>query len=205
MAKVIKTVSWADSGIYKEAWNTEEMDFEKRDAVYTEVTECVKRWVRKNAIRLDGSQYQHWEYAPDQKKPLIEVLDGDWRIETVHIPIVRRDDGKEYAFRGSQRYWGGLMYEVWGNGSKDFNDGSENDPMGYCHWAWDNPDERSLEKCESCRKYYFNNMHSSKGLLPIHDHSDDPEKNCRGIPVGHPKKRNVWQCDRFEEQHEAAM
>jgi hypothetical protein len=62
----------------------------------------------------------------------------------------------------------------------------------------ENPDDLALEKCRTCAKHYFNNMDFSKGLLHIHDHSEDPEKNCRGIPVGPPKKRNVWKCDRFD-------
>jgi hypothetical protein len=47
-------------------------------------------------------------------------------------------------------------------------------------------------------------MDFSKGILHIHDHSEDLEKNCRGIPVGPPKKRTVWKCDRFEEKHEVS-
>jgi hypothetical protein len=190
--------------MYTDAWNMDESDTEKRNKVYDEVAGCVKEWAGKNDIRLDGSQYQHCEYAQDQEKRLIEVLDGDWQIETGNIPIVRCDDGKEYAFSESMRIWGGLMYDVWGNGDRDFNDGSENDPMGYCVWAWENPDNFALEKCRKCVKYYFNNMDFSKGLLHLHDHSEDPGKNCRGIPAGPPKKRNVWTCDRFEEKREVS-
>jgi hypothetical protein len=198
--KVIKTVSWPDSEKYRDAWDMDEPDSDKREKLYNEITACVTDWARKNEIRLDGSEYQHYVYAAPQDKVLIEIKDGDWKIETGNIPIVLLDDGREYAFQESMRSWGSLMYDIWGAGGGEFNDGSENDPMGYCIWAWTNPDQISMEKCRKCGKYYFNNTDFSKGILHMHDHSQDPNKNCRGIPVGPPRRRNIWSCGRFEDK-----
>jgi hypothetical protein len=170
--KVIKTTTWAESEKYLDPW--EDIDEEHRQELFNEIEKCVMEYCRENDVRLSGSQYQHT---------------GE------HIPIVEHD-GKEYAFQASMRHWGSLMYDLWGDGSD--NPSTSNDPMGYCIWAWSNPDDTAHDKCKDCRHYYFNNMNFDKKMSHLHDHADKPDLNCRGIPIGPPKNRSVWSCDRME-------
>jgi hypothetical protein len=169
--KVIKTVSWKESEQYLDYW--EEVPEGDRTELSLQFEECVKQYCKQNDIRLSGSQYQQ----------------GD------NIPIIEHE-GKEYAFQASMRHWGSLMYDIWGDGD-DSPETLRDDAMGYCVWAWTNPDEFPHEECRDCSHYYFNNMNFDKGLLHIHDHSEDLELNCRGIPVGPPKQRTLWNCERW--------
>jgi hypothetical protein len=173
--KVIKTTSWAEGEKYLDPWD--DVDKDCREKFFNELEKCVMEYCRENDIRLSGDQYQHT---------------GE------HIPIVEHK-GQNYAFQVSMRHWGGIMYDRWGDGSDDPFPSNDRG-MGYCIWAWTNPDETAHDRCKDCRHYYSNNMDFDKGLLHLHDHADNPDLNCRGIPVGPPKNRTVWSCDRMEQE-----
>jgi hypothetical protein len=171
--KVIKTVTWKESEAYLDSWDMS-LEVDDRNRLSDEFEKIVMQYCKENDIRLSGDQYQHA---------------GE------NVPIIEHE-GKEYSFHASMRHWGGLMYDIWGDGS---GSDERSEGMGYCNWAWTNPDEDPHEKCKKCLHYYFHNMDFSKGLLHIHDHADNPELNCRGISVGPPKHRTVWECDRWLE------
>jgi hypothetical protein len=176
--KVIKTVNWEESEKYLDAWDMD-IDGTERSHLYNAIEECVKEYCRDNYIRLSGSQYQH---------------------EGEHIPIVDHE-GKLYAYHASMREWGGLMYDLWGDGD-DNNTQSDKRGMGYCLWAWFNPDDTIHEECKRCKHGYEYNMFRADGLLNLHDHAGDPERNCRGIARGAPGSRTVWDCGKWFEDKE---
>jgi hypothetical protein len=135
--KVIKTVSWEESGKYPDAW--EDIDAGDKNAAFTQFEECVKAYCRDNYIRLSGTQYQ---------------------MCNSNVPIIEHE-GKEYAFQVSLRHWGGLMYDIWGDGS-DVPFAENDRAWGYCNWAWSNPDEYLHDKCRRCLHNYERNRDTSK-------------------------------------------
>jgi hypothetical protein len=172
--KIIKLVNWPESEKYLDCWDMEKEPDERNDS-YNAFEACVTDYCKNNDIRLSGTQYQQT---------------GE------HIPIIEHE-GKEYAFQASMREWGAIMYDLWGDGS-DTNEKSDKRGYGYAIWAWDNPDEISHEQCSKCTHHYYHNVDTSKGVEYFHAIVADQNLNCRGIPIGPPKKRTEWHCDRWE-------
>jgi hypothetical protein len=115
--KVIKTVDCDESLKYTDCWDMD-LPPDERTQLYNEADECVSVYCKINNIRLSGIEYQYGG---------------------ANIPILEHN-GKEYALLDSMRSWGTRMYDLWGDGS---GSGERADKMGYCKWAWSNPDEIS--------------------------------------------------------------